>query len=214
MKRLSLLALSALPTFAQGALFQEDTALPPSLGVHLMVGLPRGEADRDLNHHVGYGLALSYPWHLGGRHLLRPNLEYNQYRLSPQPSPSWAPEAGHTLAFHTWKVGIDYVVYQEPWVYRGPYVVVGAGLQYSKVDHPVQNGSQTMLMDHRSSLAAPWAGAGLGYQFTADVGLELRYSVAAYAAERDQPLAGYTLTEPVRRSGQALHLILALRAPF
>lgn len=214
MNALCLLPLLTLPALAQGALFQEDTALPPSLGVHLQVGLPRGEADRDLNHHVGYGLAVCYPWHLGGRHLLRPNLEYNQYRLSPQPSPPWTAGAGHSLVFHTWKVGIDYVLYQEPWVYRGPYVLVGAGFQYSKVDHPVQNGGQQALISHRSALAAPWAAAGFGYQFTSDVGLELRYSVAAYAAERGQPLGSYTLTEPDRRSGQAIHLILALRAPF
>ena len=219
MKPLCLLSLLTLPALAQGApargaLFQEDTALPPSLGVHLQVGLPRNAADQDLNQHIGYGLAVSYPWHPGGRHLLRPNLEYNQYRISPQPSPPWATGTGHTLAFHSWKLGLDYVLYQEPWVYRGPYVLVGAGLQYSVVDYPVQNGSQQALLDHPSSLAAPWAGAGFGYQFTSDIGLELRYSVVAYAAERSQPLGSYTATEPIKREGRFLHLILALRAPF
>lgn len=214
MKSLCLLSLFALPVVAQGGLFQEDTTLPPSLGVHLQVGVPRNAADRDLNHHIGYGVALCYPWHLGGRHLLRPNLEYNQYLISPQPSPPWAAGSGHNLAFHSWKLGMDYVMYQEPWVYRGPYVLVGAGIQYSEVDYQVQNGTQRLLMSHQSSLTTPWAGAGFGYQFTSDIGLELRYSVAAYAAEKGQPLTGYTLTEPVQRDGHFIHLILALRAPF
>jgi hypothetical protein len=214
MKPLFLLPLLTLPVLAQGALFQDDTALPPSLGVHLQVGFPRNAADRDLNRHIGYGATLCYPWHLGGRHLLRPNLEYNQYRIDPQPSPAWAPGPEHSLAFHSWKLGIDYVMYQEPWVYRGPYVLVGLGIQHSAVDYPVQNGTQQALMNHRSSLTTPWAGAGFGYQFTSDIGLEFRYSVAAYAAEQGQPLGSYTRTEPIKRDGHFLHLILALRAPF
>ena len=208
MKRLCLLPLFTLPLLAQGALFQEDTALPPSLGVHLQVGIPRGDADRDLNQHIGYGLALAYPWHLGGRHLLRPNLEYNQYRIDPQ----LASPSGHSLTFQAWKLGLDYVMYQEPWVYRGPYVLVGVGLQHAEVAYPVLSGAPSV--SHHSSLTTPWAGAGFGYQFTADIGLELRYSVAAYAAERGQPLTSPTLTEPIHRDGRFLHLILALRAPF
>lgn len=214
MLRPFLLPLIALPLVAQGALFQEDAALPPSLGVHLQVGLPRNAADRDLNQHIGYGATLCYPWHLGGRHLLRPNLEYNQYRISPQPSPPWTTETTRRHTFHSWKLGIDYVLYQEPWVYRGPYALVGVGVQHSTVDFPVRNGTQPALMSHRSSLTSPWAGVGFGYQFTSDIGLEFRYSVASYAAERGEPLTSYSLTQPIKRSGHFLHLILALRAPF
>lgn len=211
----SLLApLFALPLAAQGSLFQEDTALAPSLEVHLQVGIPRQAADKDLNDHIGYGVALCYPWHLGGRHLLRPNLEYSQYRISRPNAPPWATETRGHHAFHAWKLGLDYVLYQEPWVHRGPYAMVGAGIQHSEVDYPVQSGTQQALVNHRSSLTAPWVGAGFGYQFTSDIGLEFRYSVAAYAAEKGQPLTGYTRTEPIRREGHFIHLILTLRAPF
>jgi hypothetical protein len=206
--------LLSLPLVAQGALFQEDTTLPPSLGLHLQVGLPRNAANQDLNHHIGYGITLCYPWQLGVRQLLRPNLEYNRYRISPGPSPAWAADAAHDQTFQTWKLGIDYVLYLEPWVYRGPYAVVGVGFQHATVDFPVQNGAQQALMSHQSSLNSPWAGIGFGYQFTSDIGLELRYSAASYAAEKGQPLTSYTLTEPIQRDGRFIHMILALRAPF
>lgn len=214
MKRLLLPTLLTFPLLAQGSLFQEDTALPPSLGVQLQVGIPQKATDRDLNQHIGYGVTLCYPWHLGGRHLLRPNLEYNQYRISPQAAPPYTTGIGHSLSFHSWKLGMDYVLYQEPWVYRGPYVLVGVGLQHSELNYPAQSGTQQTLMSHQSSLTSPWAGAGFGYQFTSDIGLELRYSVAAYRAEKGQALTSYTLTEPIRREGHFIHLILALRAPF
>lgn len=209
-----LLFLATLPLAAQGRLFEEDASLPPSLGVQVQAGIPRGAADRDLNWHYGWGLGVSYPWHLGGRHLLRPNVEYNQYRLSPPPAPAWATGTDQSLTFHTWKFGIDYVLYQEPWVHRGPYVMVGAGIQYAEVDHLVQNGTQQTLMEHRSALTAPWFGTGVGYQFTPDVALELRYSAADYGAERGEHLASYALTEPIQRDGRFLHFILAVRAPF
>jgi hypothetical protein len=214
MLRPFVMSLLALPLVAQGTLFQEDTTLPPSLGVHLQVGLPRGIADQDLNRHIGFGLALGYPWHLGGGHLLRPNLEYNQYRITPQPAPAWTAEAAEKHIFQSWKLGIDYVLYAEPWVYRGPYALLGVGIQHSNVDFPVQHGTQHALAIHSSSLTSPWVGVGCGYQFTSDAGLELRYSMAAYAAERGQPLTSYTLTEPIKRDGRFLHLILVLRAPF
>lgn len=206
--------LLALPLAAQGALFQEDTTMPPTVGVNIQAGFPLDAAAKDLNRGAGYGASVSYLWHLGGRHILRPNLEYNGYRVSPPRVPAWATGTGQRPILHTWKVGVDYLMYQEPWAYRGPYALVGVGLQYSEIDHQVQNGAQLTLADHRSTLSSPWVGAGAGYQITPDIAFEVRYSVAAYTAQRGQPLASYVLTESTRRDGRFLHIVLALRVPL
>ncbi len=206
--------LCALPLSAQGRLFEEDAILPPSLGVNAQLGFPLGTANRDLNEHYGWGLALNYPWHLGGRHVLRPNLEYNRYRISPPSPPAWAAEADQSPDLTSWKVGVDYLLYQEPWAHHGPYVFVGAGLQWSRSEHRVANASGTALVSHRATSQAPWVGTGFGYQFTPDIALEVRYSLTAYEAQKGQRLGSYTLTESVRREGSFVHMVLAVRAPF
>jgi hypothetical protein len=75
MKPLVFASLLTLPLTAQGSLFQEDTTVPPTVGINVQAGFPQGEAGRDLNQNVGYGAAVSWLSHLGGRHLLRLNLE-------------------------------------------------------------------------------------------------------------------------------------------
>lgn len=211
---LPVLALVALPVTAQGRLFEETPRLPPSLGVNVQLGFPLGVADRDLNDHVGWSIGLNYPWHLGGRHVLRPNLEFNRYRLTREGAPAWVADPDPGADLTSWKLGVDYLVYQEPWAHHGPYVFVGAGVQYARSVFSVPNADQTALVEHHATLRAPWVGGGLGYQFTPDIALELRYAASAYDAERGQRLASYTLTEPVRRHGSFVHLALAVRTAF
>ena len=217
MKRTSLALLLAMPLLAQktaGVLFQGNAELPPSMEVQLQVGLPRGVAYQDFNHHIGYGLALDFPLQIADRHLLRPNLEYSDYRITQPDAPVWAADTERSTNFKAWKLGVDYLLYKEPWVFNGPYALVGIGFQYSGVDYLVQGGNQQSLTTHHSSSTTPWVGVGFGYQVTPDIGLELRYSVASYEAQKGEPLAAYTLTEPIQREGHFIHLILTLRTPY
>lgn len=206
--------LCACPLLAQGPMFQETPLLPPTIGVNLQVGFPQGATEDDLNHGVGYGAAVSYCWHPGGRHLIRPTLSYDTYRITPPGPPAWATGVSDRHDFYAWTLAVDYLLYQEPWVHHGPYLLLSAGFQYSSVTHPVQNGTQLAMTNHRSSRTAPWFGAGVGYQFTDDIALEVRYSASSYAAQRGQRLTGYALTEDTARDDRFVHLILAVRAPL
>jgi hypothetical protein len=213
MRRAVLAALLVLPLGAQATLFREDTALPPTLDIHVQAGFPQEVAGRDLDR-GSWGASVAWLWHLGGRHLLRPNLEYDRYRVSPLAAPAWSPETDTSGTLRTWKLGVDYLLYQEPWVFRGPYVLVGIGIQYAEVDRWAQGGSQEGLLNSHETLTVPWTGVGAGYQITSDIALELRYSWAAYPAQRGQPLGSQVSTEPIQREGRYLHVALALRVPL
>jgi hypothetical protein len=219
-RRLHCLAL-ALSLVAAPLLAEEPTSVdpgylfPPGMGVTLLLGLPMGDTADDLSKEYGYGISAYYPWHLGGRHMLRPHFEFTAYPVKAATPPSWA--AGNEQEdpdYECWRLGIDYVIYKEPNVVHGPYAFVTAGIQYSSIEFQVENESHTALSTHEASNRSPYMGLGFGWQFNRGTALEIRYSRAEYEAEKGEPLGSYTLTETEERDGDYIHLILSVRTPF
>lgn len=180
-----------------------------------------GNLSRDTDAHPGFGLHLGAVYHPGGRQVFRPAFEWTGYRIGPYNA--WERAASSILdsdyrenrvVFRTYRLGLDYLVHQDPEGRSGPYLLLGCGGQlshlYSDRRYVDGQGNETIEASaSRGSHTSLWIAAGLGYQGRSGGMAELRFSRADYAAEAGAtgPVAGGPLT----REGYAFTLVLGGR---
>lgn len=191
------LALSSPALLAQTPVSgPPEKAWGASVGVLGAYGL--GSFSRDTDGHPGFGLHLGAAYHLAGPHRVRPAFEWTGYRIGSYNL--WDRFASSVLdqdyreertVFRTYRLGVDYLIHQDPNGLSGPYLVLGAGGQlshlYSDTRYVDASGQETVSNStSKGSHTSLWLAAGLGYQGRSGGMAEVRLSTANYAAEAGQ----------------------------
>ena len=143
------LALVAAPMAAQDARF----------AVQAGVNIPQSDLKDFVDSKLGFTAGVSVPVDLGSGHVIRPRADYDSYSSSFS-DPAFGGDHKVKALF----VGADYLYFPAQKMEQF-YVTAGLGAQNTKVEG--DNGS-----DNKTALA--WA-AGAGWQFTDNLGAEVRY---------------------------------------
>ena len=157
---LPVLALVSAPAFAQNAHF----------GLQGGLSLPQSDAKDLVDSKTGITLGLNVAIDLKGGHVLRPRLDFTTTKGSPSLG-SYSVDTEVT----TTMIGMDYNYYVAGKATDGLYLIAGLGYANSKVKATVNIPGYGSASDDISGGGMALA-FGLGYQFNALVGGDLRYT--------------------------------------
>ncbi|GLH74377.1 hypothetical protein GETHLI_28790 [Geothrix limicola] len=169
--------LSAL-AFLTAALSLQAEA--PRYGVQGLVNLPLGDLKTYVDNNPGPGFGVHGTFDLGDGHMLRPRLDYSIY---PEASFTTIKQTAHNLS-----LGGDYLYFiaEKP---EGLYVTAGLSAVRWSFEHKDPTSKVT------STTTKVGLAAGLGYQWNATVGTELRWlhSPVSSAFKGDAVQVGVTI---------------------
>ena len=149
------LALVAAPMAAQDARF----------AVQAGANIPQSDLKDFVDSKLGFTVGAAVPVDLGSGHVIRPRADYGSYSSSFSD-----PAFGGDHKVKTVFVGADYLYFPAQKMEQF-YVTAGLGYQNTKLE--THNSAVGDFSDSKGAFA--WA-AGAGWQFTENLGAELRYT--------------------------------------
>lgn len=155
-----------VPTFAIVGICAQ--AQDVHFGAQATLALPQGDMGKSdyLDGKLGYGLGIHALVPLQGGHALVPRLDYTMYKRSL--------EGDADLKVNVLAIGGDYNYFISEKPGDGFYVL--AGLGYSSMKWEISSGPFSI----NETKGTYYLAAGGGFQFTPNVGVELRYTHAKY----------------------------------
>jgi len=183
------LLTAATLTLLTGTLAQ---AADSKYGFQLTVSKPQGDLKKSIDDKLGLGLGLHALVDLGSGHALVPRLDYVQYKKDYTYTSLGAPNLEIQVKHTILTLGADYEYFFGAKANQGFYVL--AGLGYAKLkfdftysDDPNESGSETE--------ASYYLQGGCGYQFTSNMGAELRYQHLKFT-DVDPDYPGFDFSTP------------------
>lgn len=141
------------------------TAQEVKFGLQGTAALPQGDLKTDLDNQVGLGLGAHALFTLQGPHAILGRLDYVRYDRS---------EGNTDFTFSELRIGADYNYYFSGKVNEGLYITGGLGYASGKGEVSNPSGS------YSDSEGAIYLGAGAGWMFHPNMGVEAKYNSVSY----------------------------------
>jgi len=139
------------------------------IGFQLTLTSPKGDMGDQLDNKIGYGLGVHGLFDLGSGNAIVPRLDYVTYKRSGTSGGALTWDVKDTIL----SIGADYNYFVGGKTNQGFYLAGGLGLASGKFETTVSMlGASSTVSVTKGSL---YLQAGVGYQFTPNMGAELRY---------------------------------------